>query len=165
MAARTTYKKPWNVRRNERIAKLSLAGLSQKAIAKKFGITSTNVSQIIYRMGGIAAITETFKETQPVISHTDTLPLDAADLSAGLRLANDQLAKIFIRLALDLEEDMKYAGKPEDKFKYLKIIGPIVKNQVKKMRPSRVNFYIGQGSTAEELERRLLDYAEESRQR
>lgn len=165
MPIRTAYKKPWNVRRNEKIAKLSLAGLSQKAIAKKFGITSTNVSQIIYRMGGVATIAEAFKNTKPTISPTDTLPLDAPDLSAGLQRANDQLARIFIRLALDLEQDMKYAAKPEDKFKYLKIIGPIVKNQVRNIRLSRFNFHIEQGSTAEELERRLLEYAEESRQR
>jgi DNA-binding CsgD family transcriptional regulator len=150
MNAVKTYKKPWLQRRNNQIAKFYLEGISQGKIAQRFGISLSNVSQIIHRMGGKTAITERLGSAPVPASLPDTHPT--------LDFAYDKLARIYITTAFDLHEDLMSQGTIKEKARYLKLLAPIVKEQVKRINLKPTNFHLN-GATPEDLERQLLDYA------
>ncbi len=160
MPTRIAYKKPWNIRRNDMIAKMFLAGKHQRAIAEKFELTPANVSQIIYRMGGKQAVMERFKAAEPAAApKVQKAPVwDGRNIDAGLRMARESVARYFIKIAFSLDEDLMVCGKPKDRERFLNKLLPLVKNQVKRMGFS--HYFDGfdvEGRTAEELERKLLE--------
>jgi hypothetical protein len=150
MNAVKTYKKPWLQRRNDRIAKLYLNGIRQEEIAQKFDISLSNVSQIVHRMGGKKTIRERFGSAL-----TSTPPPDAP---LTLDAAYNRLARIYIKMALELHEDLMTQATAGEKMRYLKLIAPVVKGQVRQIKPKPIHFHFD-GATAEDLERQLLDYA------
>jgi hypothetical protein len=142
-------------RRNKKILEMVAQGTQYEDVAKFYNVTRKTVTNLVYKHGGIDKVRAEFgvpeKEKQVLIAENDLLNYE-------LKHANTKLAKNFIALAMSMNEKMVVKSSMKDKFKFLQILAPIVKSQVRELRPANVNFFVG-GKDAESLERKLLEYA------
>ena len=143
-------------KRNEKILRLVAQDIEYKEIAKMFKLEKKTITGLVYKFGGIAKVKETYpanipEERMVTVSEDDLL-------RTGLKQATDKLARVFIKLALDMNEEVVINSKLSEQFKYLQILAPIIKNQIKEQKPTNINFFVGEGN-AEDLEKRMLEYA------
>ena len=149
-----------NWRRNAGICKKFAEGWNKAALARDQKLSKEHIKTIIKRYGGddkvradfATPINEKGEKLVPLIDETDLL-------RSGMAAANDKLSKTFIKLALELNEDEMGSWKSGTKLKFLSILAPLVKSQVKAIAPTQVNFFVNKNVNTEDLERKLLDYA------
>ncbi len=130
-----------------------------KDIAKIMNVHPQTVNYVIWKAGGKSKVLEEYAPDPKFDIDGESNQVAMVDetdiLRAGMRVANDKLTRVFIRLATQMNEEVVMEANLDKQFKYLQILAPILKNQVRDMKPSNVNFFIGNGN-AEDLERRML---------
>ena len=142
-------------KRNEKILRLVAQDVEYEKIAKMFDLDKKSVTNMVYMAGGMNKVKELYsKEPEPKMIAVAEEDL----LRNGLKQATDKLSRVFIKLALEMNEEIVVNSKLSEQFKYLQILAPIIKNQVREMKPTNINFFVGEGN-AEDLERRMLEYA------
>lgn len=132
-------------------------GTGVPALALEFKLTQQAIREVLYKYGGKDKVIEDFSRKEagklvPLVDETDLL-------SAGMAQATDKLTRVFIRMALELNEEEISMWKPATKMKFLAVLGPLLKNVAKPMAPTQVNFFLKEAQTGEDLEKRLLEYA------
>lgn len=144
-------------RRNIKILQQVATGAKKADIAREFNLTPMSIQNVIRKYGGRDVVLEKFARSEagrlvPLVDESDVL-------KSGMAAAQDKLSKVFIRMALELNEDEMSTWKPGTKLKFLAILGPLLKQVAKPMAPTNVNFFLKNAQSNEDLEHRMLEWA------